>query len=166
MNEIQSPRRKVLEKVKSPKTGRWITKDGKEYKKLVKEGYKFKGVPKKDVEMLVNPLSGRMMKKGGRTYEKVEEFDVDMRPPTYKQKALYSQTKYRNPSKYQELPESVFCGREGGAGPRTFPINSPRRCSAALTYANRAPYPEGIRRCALRKAQEQGWPCGRFSKFK
>jgi hypothetical protein len=59
--------------------------------------------------------------------------------------------------RYPEVDEDDFCGPEGGACPETFPVNTYKRYRAALSYARDAPNPEGIVRCAQRKAIEKGW---------
>ena len=61
--------------------------------------------------------------------------------------------RYRN----SNIPKRLFCGPAGGACPGTYPVNTPRRARAALSYARHAPNPEGIRRCARRVAKEEGW---------
>ena len=71
------------------------------------------------------------------------------------------------PKKYSKLSSSVFCGHEGGYDiPGKFPVNSAARCSNALSRAHLAPNPDGIRKCALRKARENNWSnCGSSSKY-
>jgi hypothetical protein len=59
--------------------------------------------------------------------------------------------------RYPEVDEDDFCGPEGGACPETFPVDTYKRYRAALSYARNAPNPEGIVRCAQRKAMEKGW---------
>ena len=58
------------------------------------------------------------------------------------------------------LKNSDFCGPSGGAGTTKFPVNTEKRCRAALSYARTAPNPNGIVRCALNKAKKMGWRCG------
>lgn len=70
---------------------------------------------------------------------------------------VYVLTKSGN-KKY--LKNSDFCGPAGGAGPTKFPVNTEKRCRAALSYARTAPNPNGIVRCALSKAKKMGWRCG------
>ena len=55
------------------------------------------------------------------------------------------------------IPESKFCGPEGGSCPYTFPVNTPKRARAALAYSRHAPNPEGIRECVYRRASQEGW---------
>ena len=70
---------------------------------------------------------------------------------------VYVLTKSGN-KKY--LKDSDFCGPAGGAGSTKFPVNTEKRCRAALSYARTAPNPNGIVRCALKKAKKMGWRCG------
>ena len=70
---------------------------------------------------------------------------------------VYVLTKAGN-KKY--LKNNDFCGPVGGAGPTKFPVNTEKRCRAALSYARTAPNPEGIVNCALAKARKMGWKCG------
>ena len=53
-----------------------------------------------------------------------------------------------------------FCGPSGGAKASAFPVTTEKECRAALSYARYAPNPQGIRACALKKADENGWRCG------
>ena len=68
-----------------------------------------------------------------------------------------------NVGRYRGLPFHVFCGPAGGAAKGSFPVNSQRRCRAALSYARFAPRPCGISRCAMAKARQHGWKCGKSS---
>jgi len=56
-----------------------------------------------------------------------------------------------NIGKYKKVSKGDFCGPSGGAAPGTYPVNSKKRCSAALSYARNAPNPSGIRACVKRK---------------
>jgi len=60
---------------------------------------------------------------------------------------------------YKKVAKGDFCGPSGGAAPGTYPVNTKKRCSAALSYARNAPKPSGIRACVKRK-------CGDTSKAK
>lgn len=62
-----------------------------------------------------------------------------------------------NKGKYSDVPPDMFCGPAGGACRGTYPVNTPQRARAALSYARHAPNPEGIRQCVYKKADEQGW---------
>ena len=56
-----------------------------------------------------------------------------------------------NTGKYKQVSKSDFCGASGGASSTSYPVNSKKRCSAALSYAHNAPNPSGIRSCVKRK---------------
>lgn len=66
--------------------------------------------------------------------------------------------------RYAGVSRGLFCGPSGRAPAGSFPVNSEKRCRAALTYARYAPDPDGIRRCAIRKAKQYGWSCGTSSR--
>ncbi len=53
--------------------------------------------------------------------------------------------------KYKNVPKGKFCGPAGGAAKGSYPVNTKKRCSAALSYARFAPKPCGIARCVRRK---------------
>lgn len=55
------------------------------------------------------------------------------------------------------IPRNLFCGPAGGARPGSFPVNTPRRAVAALSYARKAPNPEGIKGCVKKIAVRKGW---------
>ncbi len=57
----------------------------------------------------------------------------------------------------EHLSKEMFCGPSGGASPKSYPVNTPKRAVAALSYARYAPNPEGIKQCARRVAREHGW---------
>lgn len=56
-----------------------------------------------------------------------------------------------NIGEYKKVAKGKFCGPSGGSSPGTYPVNSKKRCSAALSYAHNAPKPSGIRACVKRK---------------
>ena len=58
-----------------------------------------------------------------------------------------------NIGRYSNIEERENCGPSGGAAPGTYPVNSKKRCRAALSYARHAPNPSGIRRCVARKCK-------------
>jgi len=61
-------------------------------------------------------------------------------------------------NKYKDVPEDEFCGQEGGEECKyTYPVDTPKRAIAAMSYARHAPDPSAIRRCARRHAEEKGW---------
>jgi hypothetical protein len=55
-----------------------------------------------------------------------------------------------NVGKYKTGP---FCGPAGGAPKGSYPVNTKKRASAALSYARHAPNPDGIRKCVCKH-----WP--------
>ena len=62
------------------------------------------------------------------------------------------------------LPSNTkYCGPSGGAALTSFPVNTEKRCRAALSYARFAKRPCGIVSCALRQAAKKGWKCGTSS---
>ena len=103
-----------------------------------------------------NPNTGRMIYANGQTAKNARkgESSLNLESINYK----------KNEGQYKNLSESVFCGPSGKAGEGTFPVNSQKRCRAALTYSSKAPDPAGIVRCAIRKAKQHGWNCGQNSK--
>lgn len=103
-----------------------------------------------------NPFTGRMILANGQTAKKIRKGESSLK--------LESRNYIRNKGKYKNLNENVFCGPEGNAGQGTFPVNSQKRCRAALAYSKRAPNPNGIVRCAIRKAKQHHWNCGQNSK--
>ena len=58
-----------------------------------------------------------------------------------------------NAGKYKKVSKGEFCGASGGASKFSYPVNSKKRCRAALAYAHNAPNPEGIRACVKRKCK-------------
>lgn len=52
---------------------------------------------------------------------------------------------------YPGVAKKKFCGPSGGEGARSYPVNTKKRCRAALAYARHAKKPEGIRSCVHRK---------------
>ncbi len=58
-----------------------------------------------------------------------------------------------NIGEYKKVSKKDFCGPSGGAAPGTYPVNTKKRCRAALSYARNAPNPEGIKACVKRKCK-------------
>ena len=56
-----------------------------------------------------------------------------------------------NVGKYSRLSKGQFAGPAGGAPAGTYPINTRARAKAALSYARRAPNPEGIKEAVYKK---------------
>jgi hypothetical protein len=62
------------------------------------------------------------------------------------------------------LPKNThYCGPAGGAAKTSYPVNTEKRCRAALSYARFAKRPCGIVGCALAQAKRKGWDCGKSS---
>lgn len=59
-----------------------------------------------------------------------------------------------NVGEYKKVSKKEFCGPSGGAPKGSYPVNSKKRCAAALSYAHNAPNPEGIRACVKRKCKD------------
>lgn len=55
--------------------------------------------------------------------------------------------------RYKDVETKSFCGPAGGASKFSYPVNSAKRCRAALAYAHNAPNPEGIRKCVKAKCK-------------
>lgn len=64
----------------------------------------------------------------------------------------------RTPKHAKEgLPKSAFCGKAAGRGEYDYPVNTPGRAIAALSYARYAPNKEGLRKCVEKVAKREGW---------
>ena len=70
-----------------------------------------------------------------------------------KKQKQYSRRGRSNVSKYKKegVPKNKFCGPAGGAVKGSYPVNTTKRCSAALSYARFAPNPCGIAKCVHKK---------------
>lgn len=123
----------------------------------------------------INPQTGRKIKVGSPTYKRVfgntqnsreigpdgmpiqnfieEKIRKPQKKSTSKSHGCSNQTKWKRTN----IPESDFCGPEGGSCSYTYPVDTPGHFKAALSYSRHAPNPEGIRRCAYRKAQQKGF---------
>lgn len=58
-----------------------------------------------------------------------------------------------NVGEYKKVAKKEFCGPSGGSPKGSFPVDTPKRCRAALAYARNAPNPKGIRACVKRKCK-------------
>lgn len=58
-----------------------------------------------------------------------------------------------NVGEYKKVSKKEFCGPSGGAPKASYPVNTAKRCRAALAYAHNAPNPGGIRSCVKRKCK-------------
>lgn len=113
---------------------------------------------------VTSPKTNRKILVGGETYlklsasprwkEKLSQMPIylpDASKPTPKKGSCSNKGKYKN------VPPELFCGPEGGSCPGTYPVNTPGRARAALSYAHYAPNPEGIKKCARRISAKKGW---------
>lgn len=114
---------------------------------------------------VINPFTNHKIAVGGRAHQIVQQVMAGTGSDADKRKEYAKLTHVYKKTKYSDVPEQYFCGPAGGypAGSHNFPVDSPRRCSAALSYARNAPDPQGIRECALKIAKEKGWNCGKYS---
>lgn len=64
-----------------------------------------------------------------------------------------------NAGKYKNwgLSPSDFCGPSGGACKGTYPVHDSDHAILAKVRSRHAPNPEGIKKCAMRKARANGW---------
>ena len=76
---------------------------------------------------------------------------------------VYTLTKTGERSYKSRASRGHFCGAAGGAAKASFPVNSEKRCRAALSYSRFAKRPCGVVSCALRQAAKKGWKCGTTS---
>lgn len=58
-----------------------------------------------------------------------------------------------NVGEYKKVSKKEFCGPSGGAPKGSYPVNTAKRCRAALSYAHNAPNPEGIKECVRKKCK-------------
>ena len=65
--------------------------------------------------------------------------------------------------KYKRVKKTQFCGKAGGRGARSYPVNTRKRCIAALSYARYAPKPCGIAKCVRKKCKK--YNVGKSSKL-
>jgi hypothetical protein len=110
---------------------------------------------------VVNPHTGRNIKVGGATYNRVFSSQGKVKSPTRQRRTGKSAKRgCSNVGKYKDVPANLFCGLEGGSCKYSYPVNTPGRVRSAKAYARFAPNPAGIKKCADRKAQEQGFHSG------
>ena len=121
-----------------------------------------------------SPKTGRAIKVGGPTYTKLAQSKkwAPLLSKAGRKKARGSTSKRKGTTtsgpggssayytgKYvgKGIPEDEFCGVSGGSMPHTYPVNTPGRARAALSYARHAPNPAGIKQCARSVAKKKGW---------
>lgn len=56
---------------------------------------------------------------------------------------------------YKKVSKKKFCGPSGGAPKGSYPVNTAKRCRAALAYAHNAPNPSGIKACVKSKCKDK-----------
>jgi len=117
---------------------------------------------------VINPFTNKKIVVGGKTHELVQKIQAGPGSFEDKRQEYLKATHSTKKLKYANVPEQYFCGEAGGypPGSHAFPVDSEKRCRAALSYAHNAPNPQGIRDCALKIAAEKGWNCGKYSKAK
>ncbi len=140
-------------KRKSPKIGDTRRNDAGRlvvYKSYVgKNGIRKKGWRIKNKKKKYASFSGkgkrRVAKGVTRTFKRGQLSSIRSRPGS----SSYGQ--------YKNIPAHLFCGSAGGAARYSYPVNSRKRAIAALSYAHRAPRPQGIRDCVHKIAASKGW---------
>jgi hypothetical protein len=133
--------------------------------------------PKVQVKTIINPETGRKILIGGPTYQKLVEKKLllNTRVKTVEKKRTplsslsHEEAKKKGlVTKIKKLPgcssfgkykdsDGPFCGEEGYACDKTYPVGTKSRMNAAIRYARESPNPEGIIRCAVRKGLKQGF---------
>jgi hypothetical protein len=73
--------------------------------------------------------------------------------PQGKESQLRKKPGSSNVGKYKKVAKKEFCGAEGKSSKFSYPVNSAKRCRAALAYAHNAPNPAGIKACVKRKCK-------------
>jgi len=58
-----------------------------------------------------------------------------------------------NVGEYKKVAKKEFCGPSGGSPKGSYPVDTDKRCRAALAYAKNAPNPSGIKECVKRKCK-------------
>jgi hypothetical protein len=126
-----------------------------------------------EVKTVINPETGRRILVGGPTWLKLmtENKNINFKKDSKKSplaKLSHDEAKKKGiVTKIKKLPgcstfgkykeeDGPFCGPEGKACEKTFPVGTKSRVNAAIRYAREAPKPEGIIRCAVRKGLQQG----------
>lgn len=110
---------------------------------------------------ITSPKTGKPIKVGGPTYQKLQNTkwvsQLKKAPRVTAPKSKKSRTSRTNKYQREGIPVGEFCGPAGGAMQYTYPVNTPGRARAALSYARHAPNPEGIKMCARTMAKKKGW---------
>lgn len=101
-------------------------------------------------EIKVGPNGGHYIVKDGKKRYVPHSFLGLPKVHEYSRDGRSDVSKYR----HEDIPEYLFCGPEGGAVAGSYPVNTAKRCSAALSYARFAPNPCGIARCVKEKCSK------------
>ena len=127
-----------------------------------------------EVKTVINPETGRRILVGGPTWTRLMlerkniHFEKTNKKSPKVSKLTHKEAKEKGVvTKIKKLPgcsafgkykeeDGPFCGPEGKACEKTFPVGTKSRVYAAIRYAREAPKPEGIIRCAVRKGLQQG----------
>jgi len=109
-----------------------------------------------------NPLTLKesYVKIGSRTYLLVQQLLQKYKHRIAPARKEYLALTTRVKPAYLSLKQNAFCGEICGYKPRSFPVDTEKRCRAALSYARYADDPQCIRECALEKAKAHDWRCG------
>jgi len=105
---------------------------------------------------------GRKIRTGPRGGKYILKNGEKIYIPRGKKQIQQSRQGRSNVSKYKNVPKNKFCGPAGGAVKGSYPVNTKKRCSSALSYARFSPDPCGIARCVRRKCSST---VGRSSKL-
>jgi hypothetical protein len=113
-------------------------------------------------DFIKNPLTNEQsyIKKGSKTFIQVQKLLQKYKGNIQRARTEYIKLTSTPKPKYKSIDQNDFCGEICHYKPKSFPVNTEKRCRAALSYARYATDPECIRRCALKKAKENGWKCG------
>jgi hypothetical protein len=111
----------------------------------------------------INPFTQRKIEVGGLTHQLVQKILAGPGTTEQKKQKYILESHSNKKPKYPQVAEQFFCGPAGGYPKGTFPVDTEKRCRAALSYSRYAPNPQAIRDCALNIATEQGWNCGKYS---
>jgi len=93
------------------------------------------------------PNGGKFIIKDGKKRYVPHDFLGEKKQKHYSKDGTSNVSKYKK----EKVPKDKFCGPSGGAAKGSYPVNTRKRCSAALSYARFAPNPCGIARCVNRK---------------
>ena len=90
-------------------------------------------------------------KKEGSVKDKKVQIAKGVKVPRGKESKIRKRAGSGSVGKYKNVGTGDFCGESGGSNKYSYPVNSKKRCHAALAYARNAPNPEGIKKCVYKK---------------